>query len=87
MLTLCHQARTLLDGMIRRQEEDFLTFGGVRERMHAARTEARGGAWDKTLYSRLDAAPDAAELRRRAEEIRRETTRAEHAIARRKGWE
>ncbi|MBQ9726224.1 MAG: four helix bundle suffix domain-containing protein [Kiritimatiellae bacterium] len=86
MLTLCHQTRTLLDGMIKRQEEDFRKFGGVRERMHAARTEARGEVWDKTLYSRLDSAPDAAELRRRAEEIRREATRAERSIARRKGW-
>ena len=42
MLTICHQTRYMLDKMIAAQEEDFKKHGGVRERMHAARTAARG---------------------------------------------
>jgi len=62
MLTICHQTRFMLDKMISAQEEDFKKHGGVRERVHAARTAARGEEWDKGVYSRLDAASDAAEL-------------------------
>lgn len=39
-----------------------LTHGGVRERMHAARTAARGESWGKAVYSRLDGAAAADEL-------------------------
>lgn len=42
MLTVCNQASYLLAKMIERQEADFKAFGGVRERMHAARTAVRG---------------------------------------------
>lgn len=86
MLTLCHQTRYLLDRMLARQEADFTRFGGVRERMHAARTAARGEDWDKGVYSRLDAAADAAELAARAAEIKRRVDQAVAALKRRKGW-
>ena len=86
MLTLCHQTRYLLDRMIARQEEDFKAFGGVRERMHAARAAVRGESWDKTVYSRLDGAASADDLQARAREIRRAVDRAVGSIARRKGW-
>lgn len=86
MLTLCHQTRYLLDRMLVRQEADFTRFGGVRERMHAARTAARGEDWDKGVYSRLDAAADAAELVARAAEIKRRVDQAVAALKRRKGW-
>lgn len=86
MLTLCHQTRYLLDRMLARQEADFTRFGGVRERMHAARTAARGEDWDKGVYSRLDAAADAAELAARAAEIKRRIDQAVAALKRRKGW-
>ena len=72
--------------MIKRQETEFKKFGGVRERMHAARTAARGESWDKVLYSRLDGVQTLAELDTRAEEIRREVTSAVASIKRRKGW-
>ena len=42
MVVLIQQTKYLLDRMIARQEEDFRKFGGVRERMHAARTAACG---------------------------------------------
>ena len=87
MLTLCHQTRYMLDRMIDAQEEDFKRHGGVRERMHAARTAARGEAWDKCVYSRLDAAADAVELAARAAEIRRKVDQAVWSIKRRKGWQ
>ena len=86
MLTLCHQTRYLLDKMIARQEEDFKKFGGVRERMHAARTAARGESWDKAVYSRLDAAASAAELAARAAEIKQSVDQAVWSLKRRKGW-
>ena len=86
MITLINQTKKLLDGMIARQEEDFKKFGGVRERMHAARTAARGESWDKGIYSRLDAATTLADLETRADEIRRKIASAVSSIKRRKGW-
>ncbi len=86
MLTLCHQTRFMLDKMIAAQEEDFKRHGGVRERMHAARTAARGADWDNSVYSRLDAAAGAAELAARAAEIKRKVDQAVWSIKRRKGW-
>ena len=64
----------------------FKKFGGVRERMHAARTAVRGEDWDKGVYSRLDGAATAAELEARADEIRRKVASAVWSIKRRKGW-
>lgn len=86
MITLCNQERYLLDKMIEAQEADFKKHGGVRERMHAARTAARGEEWDKGVYSRLDAARDNSELEMRAAEIKRKVEQAVQAIKRRKGW-
>jgi len=87
MLTLCHQTRYMLDKMIAAQEEDFKKHGGVRERMHAARTAARGEDWDKSVYSRLDTACDAAELIARATEIKRMVDQTVWNIRRKKGWQ
>jgi len=86
-LTLIRQTQSMLDGMIRRQEVDFKKYGGVRERMHAARTAARGQDWAKEIYSRLDAAPGVAELLQRAAEIKCQIDSAVRGIRRRKGWE
>ena len=86
MIVVAQQTKYLLDKMIARQEADFKKFGGVRERMHAARTAARGEAWDKVVYSRLDAAASASELAARAAEIKREVDRAVRGIRQRKGW-
>lgn len=85
-LTLIRQTQSLLDGMIKRQESDFKKFGGVRERMHAARTAARGEDWDKSVYSRLDAAQSREELLLRAAEIKRRVDGSVQSISRRKGW-
>ncbi len=86
MIVLIQQTRYLLDRMLKWQEEDFKKHGGVRERMHAARTEARAESWDKGIYSMLDLAEDSADLARRIEEIKRNVRRIAASIARRKGW-
>ena len=85
-ITLIHQARKLLEGMVRSQEEDFKRFGGIRERMHTARTEARAQNWSAAIYSRLESATTKEELDARAEELRAEVARDAAAIKRRKGW-
>ena len=87
MLTICHQTRYLLDKMIAAQEEDFKKHGGVRERMHAARTAARGEDWDKSIYSRLDSATDSAQLALMADEIKRKVDQTVWSIRKRKGWQ
>lgn len=86
MLTLCHQTRFMLDKMIVRQEEDFKKFGGVRERMHAARTAVRAEEWDKGIYSRLADSKTVEELEARVAEIRDRVSRAAWSIKRKKGW-
>ncbi len=85
LLTLCHQTRFMLDKMIARQEEDFKKYGGVRERMHAARTAVRGEEWDKGIYSRLDDAKTAAELDGIAAEIHNRVDQTVRSLKQRKG--
>lgn len=87
MLTLCHQTRYLLDKMLAVQEEEFKWNGGVRERMHAARTAARGEDWDKSVYSRLDLAVTAEELAGCAIEMKRRIDQMVSSLKKRKGWE
>ena len=86
-ITLIHQTRSLLDSLIKHLEADFVKHGGIRERMHAARTAARGEDWDKSLYSRLNGASTVAELEARAEEIRRKVSQSVWGIKKRKGWQ
>ena len=86
MLTLCNQASYMLGRMIERQEADFKKFGGVRERMHAARTAARGEDFDRSLYGRLAAAESTEELEAKIRELRQMIDRAASSIRRKKGW-
>ena len=87
MITLCHQTQSLLDGMVKRQEEQHKAFGGIRERMHAVRTEARAEEWNKAIYSKLDLAKDAAALAHAAQELHLAIDSASRSIARKKGWQ
>ncbi len=87
MIVIIYQTRYLLDRMIAFQEADFTKHGGVRERMHAARTVARGDEWDKAIYSRLDGAANAAELAERLAEIKRQAEKAAWGIRKRRGWQ
>ena len=86
MIVVIQQTKYLLDKMIAAQEEDFKLHGGVRERMHAARTAARGEDWDRAIYSRLDGAATAEELAARAAEMRERISKAVWGIRQRKGW-
>ena len=86
MIVVIQQTKYLLDRMIAAQEEDFKKHGGVRERMHAARTAARGEEWDKAIYSRLNDAATEEELTARAEEMRDQISKAVWSIKRRKNW-
>ena len=87
MVVLCHQAHALLGGMVRHQEEEFRRLGGIRERMHAARMEARGEAWNKAAFSRLESAGSPEELARRAREMRAGIGRMERRMREQRGWE
>ncbi|MBR2355725.1 MAG: four helix bundle suffix domain-containing protein [Kiritimatiellae bacterium] len=86
MLTICNQTSYMLGRMIERQEADFKKFGGVRERMHAARTAARAEDFSRGIYSRLAGAATSEELEKTADLIRNEIDRISASIARKRGW-
>lgn len=86
MLTVCSQTSYMLGRMIERQEADFKQFGGVRERMHAARTAARGEEFEKGLYSHLAAAKSAEELATKAAALRRKIDQTVWSLRRKNGW-
>lgn len=86
MITICSQEAYMLGKMIERQEADFKKFGGIRERMHAARTAARGEEFDKGLYSRLNAEKSVEDLLSQASEMKKKIDRAVWSIRKRKGW-
>lgn len=86
MIVIIQQSRYMLDKMLKWQEEDFKSHGGVRERMHAARTEARGESWDKAVYSMLDLSSSPADLEARLARIMESARRSAQSIKRRKGW-
>ena len=86
MLTIGNQTSYMLGKMIERQEADFKKLGGIRERMHDARTAARGEEFDKSLYSRLNAEKSVEDLLAQASEMKRKIDRAVWSIRKRKGW-
>ena len=86
MLTICNQVSYLLARMIERQEADFKQLGGVRERMHAARTATRGEEFEKGLYSHLAVARTAAELEGRGAALRRQIDKIVWSLRRKNGW-
>ena len=55
MVSLIRQCTYLLARQIAQLEEDFKKHGGIKERMYAARSEARAEDWGKAAYSRLAA--------------------------------
>ena len=73
--------------MIERQKADFKRLGGVRERMHAARTAARGEEFEKGLYSHLAAAKSAEDLAAKAAALRRKIDQTVWSLRRKNGWE
>ena len=87
MLTICNQTSYMLAKMIERQEADFKRLGGVRERMHAARTAARGEEFEKGLYSHLAAAKSAEELAAKAAALKRRIDQTVWSLRRKNNWE
>lgn len=86
MLTICNQTSYMLGRMIAAQEVDFKKHGGVRERMHAARTAARADDFDKGLYIHLAEAKTQDELMSRAEKLKQEIGRIVWSLERKRGW-
>ena len=62
LVCLIRQCTYLLARQIAHLETDFTLHGGIRERMHAARTAARAATWETAAHSRLSTAHTPAEL-------------------------
>ena len=86
MVSLIRQCTYLLAKQIAQLEEDFKKHGGIRERMYAARSEARGEDWGKAAYSRLAAARTLDDLTARYREMSAELRGMAAGIKKRKGW-
>lgn len=86
MISLIRQCAYLLAKQIAQLEEDFKKHGGIRERMYAARSEARGEDWGKAAYSHLVGAQTPDELAARYGEMAAELRRMAAGIKKRKGW-
>ena len=86
MVSLIRQCTYLLARQIAQLEEDFKKHGGIKERMYAARSEARAEDWGKAAYSRLAAAQTPDELTARCREMTAELRRMADGIKLRKGW-
>lgn len=86
MVSLIRQCTYLLAKQIAQLEADFKKHGGIRERMYAARSEARGEDWGKAAYSHLAGAQTPDELATRCGEMSAELRRMAAGIKKRKGW-
>ena len=86
MVSLIRQCTYLLARQIAQLEEDFKKHGGIRERMYAARSEARAEDWGKAAYSRLAGAQTPDELAERYREMSAELRRMAAGLKQRKGW-
>ena len=64
-LVLIGQARSLLAGLLASQQETFCRQGGLRERMHAARTATRAQGWEPAVWSWLSSAASGTQLAER----------------------
>ena len=86
MISLIRQCTYLLAKQVAQLEEDFKKHGGIRERMYAARSEARAEDWDKAAYSRLASAQTPDDLAAHCREMSAELRRMAAGIKKRKGW-
>ena len=85
-ITLCHITDKMADSYLHHLESRFVTEGGVKERMHAARTEYRSKEWDKGLYSKLDSASTPEELGAYIVEIQDAISKTIYNVMKKKGW-
>ncbi len=86
MIVLIQQTRYLLNNMLKWQENDFKAHGGVRERMYAARNEARAQTWDKAIYSFFSQAISADDLDARLSQVIAQSRRTAQSIAKKNAW-
>ena len=86
MLVIGNQTSYLLGRVIARQEADFTSHGGIRERMHAARTAARAAAFPTAIRDCLAEAQSPADLAARQASLHREIDRLARDISRQRGW-
>ena len=87
MICVSHQAGTLIDGMLRRQEREYQDHGGVKERLAAARQTLRGSKWDDGAFKWLQASPNPTTLAAREAEAHRQISDIVRRIRRIRGWE
>lgn len=80
-LTLCHQTDKMMCAYIERLEERFVTEGGIKERMHAARTGYRQKQ-DEHLQT-LETENE--QLKKRIEELERELEELKNSLGKPKG--
>ncbi len=86
MIVLIQQSRYMLDKMLNWQEQDFITHGGIRERMYRARIQERAETWDKSIFSQLISATTLSELEKRAKIINEYVSQSVRSIKKQKGW-
>ena len=86
MLVLCNQTSYMLGRMIERQEKDFTKFGGVRERMHAARSAYRAEDFNRGLYSHLAEAKTPDELTTKVGSLTNEINNIAISLRKKRGW-
>ncbi len=86
MLVIGNQTSYLLGRLIERLEADFTSVGGIRERMHAARTAVRAQTCPAALRDWLAAAQSSADLADRKAALWNEIERLSRDIARKRGW-
>jgi len=75
-LTLCHQTDKMMCAYIEKQEKQFVTEGGIKERMHAART---GYRQEQDARMRALESENAA-LRKKIKELEEEIAKTKVAI-------
>ena len=77
-ITLCHQIIYMLNNLLKTQQERFVTQGGIKERMHAARTGYRQEQDEELNNLRLEVPQLKAEithLRQEVPQLKEEITR------------
>ena len=86
LVCLIRQCTYLLARQIAHLETDFTLHGGIRERMHAARTAARASTWETAAHSRLSAAHTPAELDALLASMTTTIRRIADSIRRKNAW-
>lgn len=86
LVSLIRQCTYLLSRQIAQLETDFQNRGGIRERMHAARSASRAANWEIALSDWLSAAETADALGSRATTAHDAIRRIESRVRRTKGW-